>query len=55
MNWFRKPRVKIQTVPDLATSILYNEATFYNQFVKDLMAAKEDMIIESPYITTKGL
>jgi len=33
---FRKPKGKAQTVPDLATSILYNEGTFYNLFVKDV-------------------
>lgn len=36
MNWFRKPKQTIQSVPELTTSILYNEATFYNQFEKDL-------------------
>jgi phosphatidylserine/phosphatidylglycerophosphate/cardiolipin synthase-like enzyme len=53
MSWFRK--VKESNLPELTTSILYNEATFYNQFVKDLMNAKEEVIIESPYITTKRL
>jgi hypothetical protein len=34
-------------------SDLYNEATFYKQFVRDLLDAKEEVIIESPYITKK--
>ena len=55
MIWFKKTKDKPQAVPDLATSILCNEATFYNQFVNDLMAAKEEVIIESPFITTKRL
>lgn len=55
MNWFRKPKQTIQSVPELTTSILYNEATFYNQFVRDLSEAKEEVIIESPYITLRRL
>lgn len=35
MNWFRKSKETIQSVPELTTSILYNEATFYNRFVKN--------------------
>jgi hypothetical protein len=38
MIWFRKPKVKAEPAPELATSILYNETTFYNQLVKDLRA-----------------
>lgn len=55
MNWFRRSKPKAQSIPDLTTSILYNEYTFYNQFVKDLLEAKEEVIIESPYITKKRL
>jgi phosphatidylserine/phosphatidylglycerophosphate/cardiolipin synthase-like enzyme len=39
----------------LNTSILYDEATFYNKFTKDLLAAKEEVIIESPFISTKRM
>jgi hypothetical protein len=39
MIWFTKPKAKTQSNPDLATSILYNEATFYNQFIIDLTNA----------------
>ena len=55
MSWFRKVKQKEQSTPELTTSILYNEHTFYNQFVKDLLEAKEEVIIESPYITQKRL
>lgn len=55
MNWFRKLFNKNQSIPELASSILYNEATFYKQFVRDLLKAKEEVIIESPFITTKRL
>jgi len=53
MSWFKKP--KDIPVPDLVTSILYNEDTFYNQFTTDLLKAKEEVIIESPFITIKRL
>lgn len=32
-------------------SQLYNEDTFHNAFAKDLKNAKQEVIIESPYIT----
>lgn len=54
MNWFRKQKVN-QPIPDITTSILYNEATFYNQFTQDLLAAKDEIIIESPFIATQRL
>ncbi|HSW88986.1 MAG TPA: phospholipase D-like domain-containing protein [Candidatus Saccharimonadales bacterium] len=55
MNWFRKSKQKIPSTSVLATSMLYNEETFYNQFLKDLLKAKKEVIIESPYITKKRL
>lgn len=36
-------------------SLLCNEDTFYKQFINDLLEAKEEVIIESPYITKKRL
>ena len=38
--------------PDLIHSKLYDETTFYSQFLKDLKGCKKEIIIESPYITT---
>lgn len=55
MNWFKKQNVKNCSDTELTTSILYNEATFYNRFIRDLLEAKEEVIIESPYITKKRL
>lgn len=55
MNWFRKPKLENQSIPELTTSILYDESTFYKKFVKDLSEAKEEVIIESPFITHKRL
>ena len=48
MNWFRKPQTPSK---DVTASILYDENTFYNQFRQDLEKAKEEVIIESAYIT----
>ena len=55
MSWFRKPKIEIQSTPDIASSILYDETTFYNKFTHDLLQAKEEVIIESPYITVQRL
>lgn len=41
---------KTKTTP---LSRLYNEKTFYEEFVKDLRNAKLRIIIESPFITAK--
>lgn len=34
---------------------LYDQGTFYKQFSRDLLAAKHEVIIESPFITTKRM
>lgn len=38
--------------PELVTSKLYDEHTFYKQFMKDLKASKREVIVESPFITS---
>lgn len=38
-------------VPELLTSKLYNEDTFYKVFLKDLANCQSEVIIESPFIT----
>jgi len=40
---------------ELFLSSLYNEDTFYEQFVTNLQKATKEVIIESPYITVKRL
>jgi len=55
MNWFRKPKVTNQPIPDVIASILYDEATFYNRFTQDLLKAQKEVIIESPYITVQRM
>ncbi len=38
---------------NFSNSALYNEKTFYTQFLKDLNSASSEIIIESPYITSE--
>lgn len=40
---------------DLLSSKLFNEATFYPAFLKDLKRCKTEVIIECPFVTTKRL
>jgi len=37
----------------LATSLLFNERTFYAQLRRDLDRAKEEIVIESPFMTRR--
>lgn len=54
MSWFN--RSKVQDPPtDLATSILYDESTFYNRFTRDLLNTKEEVVIESPFISSRRM
>ncbi len=41
--------------PDLISSQLFDETTFYQQFLKDLKHCKKEVIIESPYITSQRM
>jgi phosphatidylserine/phosphatidylglycerophosphate/cardiolipin synthase-like enzyme len=38
--------------PDLLTSQLYNEQTFYKAFRRDLNGCRSEAVIESPFITS---
>jgi hypothetical protein len=51
MNWLR--RLYATGSADAMRSDLYNEATFYKQFIKDVLRANEEVIIECPFITKK--
>lgn len=55
MNWLEKIFINKQSAPELTSSTLYDEGTFYKRFIKDLLKAKEEVIIESPFISTKRL
>ncbi len=54
MSWFQKPKLVQQSIPD-AVSILHDEKTFYKQFTHDLLEARQEVIIESPFITYRRL
>ncbi|HEU5187283.1 MAG TPA: phospholipase D-like domain-containing protein [Candidatus Saccharimonadales bacterium] len=40
---------------DLTTSQLFNEKTFYQKFLKDITYCRSELVIESPFITTRRL
>lgn len=44
-----------QTYQEIHASKLYNENGFYPAFVKDLNRCKNELIIESPFITSRRL
>ena len=46
---FRLKRSK--PIPEITTSSLYDESTFYQAFINDLKMSKEEVIIESPFIS----
>ena len=41
------------TVCDLIDSQLFDHKTFYSNFLKDLDRSKEEIVIESPFLTTR--
>lgn len=38
---------------ELASSLLFNERTFYTQFKQDLERARKEIVIESPFMTNR--
>ena len=52
MLWFNK---HADSANGLIDSSLYNEDTFYNRFEKDLKNCHSEVIIESPFITSRRL
>lgn len=43
------------TTPDLASSKLFNEQTFYPSFTKDLKSCQSELLIEYPFVTNRRL
>lgn len=43
------------STPDLINSTLYNEETFYAKFLKDLSKCHSEVLIKSPFITSRRL
>lgn len=48
MNWINRLFLR----PDLSSSILHDEHTFYQAFIRDLKRSKREVIIECPFITS---
>jgi len=48
---------QINNIEDVATEVeksqLFDETDFYQNFIKDLLSAKQEVVIDSPYITTE--
>lgn len=51
MNWLKRFFVR----PDLSSSILHDERTFYQAFIRDLKRSKKEVIIECPFITSSRM
>lgn len=47
IRYFCRPKT------ELLSSTLFNEETFYSAFAKDLQKCKEELLIESPFLTCK--
>ena len=54
MSLFRKSHSDAQN-PQWTGSILADEKTFYHRFTQDLLEAKQEVIIDSPFITISRL
>jgi|SRR3989344_4136445 len=48
MNWLKW----FTPQPDMASSILHDEHTFYQAFIRDLKACRKEVIIECPFIAS---
>lgn len=55
MSWFKRLFTNSKQNPEIFNSTIYNEVTFYKRFIEDLYHAEEEVIIESPFISTKRL
>lgn len=55
LNWFKSLTGTNSFEPQCTNFVLTNEENFYYQFTRDLLKAKQEVIIESPYITLPRL
>ncbi len=56
MSWLRKYKIDtISTNSQCSGSILADETSFYHRFHQDLLVAKQEVIIDSPFITISRL
>jgi phosphatidylserine/phosphatidylglycerophosphate/cardiolipin synthase-like enzyme len=52
-NWLAKINNAAEISKDLTDATLFSENDFYQQFIRDLLDAKEEVIINSPFITSE--
>ena len=50
LNWFRKPQMDEPSNSQPTSFILADEESFYHRFTQDLLEAKQEVIIESPFM-----
>ena len=50
-NFFRRPL----NDPTIVTSKLYDQDTFFDMFLRDISRSRTDLVIESPFITTRRM
>ena len=55
LNWFRKPQMDEPSNFQPASFILADEESFYHRFTQDLLEAKQEVIIESPFVALSRL
>jgi len=52
-EWLAKLAGSPQAAKEMENSKLFDETDFYSQFIKDMLSAEQEVIIDSPYMTTK--
>ena len=55
LNWFRKPQMDIPSNSQPTSFILADEESFYHRFTKDLLEAKHEVVVESPFVALSRL
>jgi len=51
MNFIKRLWVNRHTSSEMIDSILYDQGSFYKKFTQDLLQARDEVIIESPFIS----
>lgn len=54
-EWLRKLASSPKAASEMERSKLFDEKDFYGQFISDILSAKSEVIIDSPYMTTKRI
>ena len=54
-EWLRRLAASPRAATEMENSKLFDERDFYSQFIGDMLAAKQEVIIDSPYMTTRRI